>query len=393
MSRVPPQNGNSNSGDSTPTTNPGPGSGPSTSINGAAAAAGTSNSSNHSQPPNPHSRYAPYTSHPYKYYNDAGSSINNSTFREGYRGGPSASSSSGPGMTRYYHRPRYQSQYHSSYRPPYRGAGANFGSGPGSGPGPVPTGGSYYYNRYRGRHYSSYESRQRERIQQPWGMGTGVDEGAGTRVRSVSGRFGRDSPVDTGAGYMDRMRQSRVPSSTSPYGSRSLPSSSASSPSPMMNSQVQAQSQPVQQVQPQQQQSQTLAQQQQQVYPPQPPIPSRTHSRSPLVGTATSTVLANKTPPRPLTPKVSSKFDMRESPFLYLTGLHKLKGKENSEYEEIKTVLKEGDTIDDKLSKEKLKRVMNEVELALLSNQCEKDTLNVQLTQDNLDSLLLMQDT
>ena len=371
MSRVPPQNGNSSSGNPTPTTNSGSGSGPNPSFDGSTA--GTANSSNHGQPSNPpHSRYAPYAPHPYKYYNDVGSPINNGTFREGYRGGPA------PGMTRYYHRPRY----HSSYRPPYRGA--NYGPGPGPGPGPV--GDSYYYNRYRSRHYSSYESRQRERLQQPWGVSTCVEAGASTRVRSVSGRFGRDSPVDTGAGYMDRVRQPRVPSSASPYGSRSLPSSSASSPSPMMNAQVQAQSQPVQQMQPQPQPRAPM-----QAPPPQQPPPAP--QRSPLVGTAASTVLANKTPPRPPTPKVSSKFDMRESPFLYLTGLHKLKGKENSEYEEIKAVLKEGDTIDDKLSKEKLKIVMNEVELALLSNQCEKDTLNVQLTQDNLDSLLLMQDT
>ena len=135
-------------------------------------------------------------------------------------------------------------------------------------------------------------------------MSTCVEAGASTRVHLYLGDLA-DSPVDTGAGYMDRVRQPRVPSSASPYGSRSLPSSSASSPSPMMNAQVQAQSQPVQQMQPQPQPRAPM-----QAPPPQQPPPAP--QRSPLVGTAASTVLANKTPPRPPTPKVSSKFDMRE---------------------------------------------------------------------------------
>lgn len=85
-----------------------------------------------------------------------------------------------------------------------------------------------------------------------------------------------------------------------------------------------------------------------------------------------------------------SRFRSTESPFYYLTGLDQSSENEQ-ELLRIRNLFKEDDSIDAKLQEQKLQLCKSELELGLLSTQCEKDALNVQLTQENLDALLLMQ--
>lgn len=79
-----------------------------------------------------------------------------------------------------------------------------------------------------------------------------------------------------------------------------------------------------------------------------------------------------------------------DSPFYYLTGLNH-STEDAQELLRIRAIFKEDDAIDAKLQEQKLLLCKSELELGLLSTQCEKDALNVQLAQENLDSLLLMQ--
>lgn len=62
---------------------------------------------------------------------------------------------------------------------------------------------------------------------------------------------------------------------------------------------------------------------------------------------------------------------------------------DHSRTSKLKEVYKENDQIDNKLEELKLKIFKDELELGLMSTQCEKDALNVQLTQEKLDSLLM----
>lgn len=74
--------------------------------------------------------------------------------------------------------------------------------------------------------------------------------------------------------------------------------------------------------------------------------------------------------------------------FFYLTDLDK--STDNSvELDRIKHILRESDSLDKKIEEEKLRILKDELELSLLTTQCERDYLNVQLTQEKLDSLLM----
>lgn len=62
---------------------------------------------------------------------------------------------------------------------------------------------------------------------------------------------------------------------------------------------------------------------------------------------------------------------------------------EDASKEKLREAYQEGDRIDRKLEELKLKIFKDELELGLMSTQCEKDALNVRLTQEKLDSLLM----
>ncbi|SCU95179.1 LANO_0E09560g1_1 [Lachancea nothofagi CBS 11611] len=79
-----------------------------------------------------------------------------------------------------------------------------------------------------------------------------------------------------------------------------------------------------------------------------------------------------------------------DSPFYHLTGLDEFTDDE-LERSRIRALFREDGDIDTKLQEQKLQLCKIELELGLLSTQSEKDALNVRLTQDNLDALLLMQ--
>lgn len=92
---------------------------------------------------------------------------------------------------------------------------------------------------------------------------------------------------------------------------------------------------------------------------------------------------------REITPSQSPRsIDLKDSPFLYLTQWDKFAESEQK-LAQIRAVFQENDIIDSRLEDQKLKIWKNELELGLLSTQCEKDALNVQLTQEKLDSLLM----
>lgn len=89
-----------------------------------------------------------------------------------------------------------------------------------------------------------------------------------------------------------------------------------------------------------------------------------------------------------LTQPQEFRLDRNESPFFYLTDLDK--STDNSvELDRIKHILRESDSLDKKIEEEKLRILKDELELSLLTTQCERDYLNVQLTQEKLDSLLM----
>ncbi|SCU88182.1 LAFA_0E11188g1_1 [Lachancea sp. 'fantastica'] len=92
------------------------------------------------------------------------------------------------------------------------------------------------------------------------------------------------------------------------------------------------------------------------------------------------------------TTKVSQpiKSHLTDSPMYHLTGLDEYTIDE-PERSRIRSVLREDGEIDLKLEEQKLQLCKSELELGLLSTQSEKDALNVQLTQETLDAILLMQ--
>ncbi|SCV03328.1 LAMI_0H07272g1_1 [Lachancea mirantina] len=79
-----------------------------------------------------------------------------------------------------------------------------------------------------------------------------------------------------------------------------------------------------------------------------------------------------------------------EWPFVYLTGLDQTMIGNEPETSKVRDIFRQNDSIDAKLEEQKLQLWKSELELGLLSTQCEKDILNVRLTQENLDALLLM---
>lgn len=85
------------------------------------------------------------------------------------------------------------------------------------------------------------------------------------------------------------------------------------------------------------------------------------------------------------TPK---RVDRKESCFYYLTDLDK-STEDPAELQRIRDTLREGDELDRELEAHNLKLLKTELELGLLTTQCERDALNVQLTQEKLDSLLM----
>lgn len=80
--------------------------------------------------------------------------------------------------------------------------------------------------------------------------------------------------------------------------------------------------------------------------------------------------------------------DKKESSFFYLTDLDKSTD-DPVELQKIRDTLREGERLDHELEAHNLKLLKTELELGLLTTQCERDALNVQLTQEKLDSLLM----
>ncbi|QLQ81872.1 hypothetical protein HG537_0G01260 [Torulaspora globosa] len=91
--------------------------------------------------------------------------------------------------------------------------------------------------------------------------------------------------------------------------------------------------------------------------------------------------------PSPYT-SVKKRFEQGESGFLYLTDLDKSTD-DPAELAKIRQTLREGERLDKDLESHSLKLLKTELELELLTTQCERDALNVQLTQEKLDSLLM----
>lgn len=85
---------------------------------------------------------------------------------------------------------------------------------------------------------------------------------------------------------------------------------------------------------------------------------------------------------------VKKMFDKNESPFFYLTGLNESTD-DPKELENIRSILKESDSLDTNIEAQNLLILKNELELGILTTQCERDALSVQLTQEKLDSLLM----
>ncbi|SCV03194.1 LAME_0H08460g1_1 [Lachancea meyersii CBS 8951] len=84
------------------------------------------------------------------------------------------------------------------------------------------------------------------------------------------------------------------------------------------------------------------------------------------------------------------KTHVTDFPSYFLTGLNEYTNDEQ-ERSKIRSLLRGDEEIDAKLEEQKLQLCKSELELGLLSTQSEKDALNVQLTQENLDAILLMQ--
>ncbi|KOG96255.1 Lge1p [Saccharomyces eubayanus] len=126
--------------------------------------------------------------------------------------------------------------------------------------------------------------------------------------------------------------------------------------------------------------------------PPPPPPPSDNHHSRGYPAHATEN-RSNSSSGGMITKK-KRVADMKDSPFLYLTDFDKnIKRAANADTEcdKVRDVFNESDVIDTTLQDLNLKVNSNELELRLLNNQCNKHALNIQLTQEKLDSLLLMQ--
>ncbi|CCE90256.1 Lge1p TDEL_0B01270 [Torulaspora delbrueckii] len=85
---------------------------------------------------------------------------------------------------------------------------------------------------------------------------------------------------------------------------------------------------------------------------------------------------------------IPKRVDMAESCFYYLTDLDKSTD-DPVELQKIRETLREGEQLDRELETHNLKLLKTELELGLLTTQCERDALNVQSTQEKLDSLLM----
>ncbi|CDO92482.1 unnamed protein product [Kluyveromyces dobzhanskii CBS 2104] len=117
----------------------------------------------------------------------------------------------------------------------------------------------------------------------------------------------------------------------------------------------------------------------------QPPPPPSSSSSTYSQGSNTFPASHNSySAPKYEQPKKKFTLPKNESPFVHIMS--------NDDYDrtsKLREVYKESDLIDGKLEELKLKIFKDELELGLMSTQCEKDALNVQLTQEKLDSLLM----
>ncbi|QLL34755.1 hypothetical protein HG536_0H01300 [Torulaspora globosa] len=91
--------------------------------------------------------------------------------------------------------------------------------------------------------------------------------------------------------------------------------------------------------------------------------------------------------PSPIT-NIKKRVEQGESGFFYLTDLDRSTD-DPAKLAEIRETLREGERLDKDLGSHCLKMLKTELELELLTTQCERDALNVQLTQEKLDSLLM----
>lgn len=85
------------------------------------------------------------------------------------------------------------------------------------------------------------------------------------------------------------------------------------------------------------------------------------------------------------------KVDPDISPFYYLTEISEFvdQSEDPKEYERIQRVFKENESLDSKLQEQQLLLFKTNLEFGLLTSQSERDKLNVELTQEKLDSLLM----